>query len=148
MTPHMIDPIALDLGFAQIHWYGLMYVFGFLGGYGLAIYRIDRGLFPINREQMSDFLSWIALGVIVGGRAGYMFFYQPGRLLDDPLSLFYVWEGGMAFHGGLIGVIALTWIFARKHQVAPLALGDALAPLIPIGLGLGRLGNFIGGELW
>lgn len=148
MTYPLIDPVALDLGFIQIHWYGLMYVFGFLGGYGLAIYRIDRGLFPINREQMSDFLSWIALGVIVGGRAGYMFFYQPERLINDPLSLFYVWEGGMAFHGGLIGVIALTWIFARKHQVAPLALGDALAPLIPIGLGLGRLGNFIGGELW
>ena len=144
----MIDPIALDLGFVQIHWYGLMYVFGFLGGYGLAIYRIDRGLFPINREQMSDFLSWIALGVIVGGRAGYMLFYQPDRLLDNPLSLLYVWEGGMAFHGGLIGVIALTWIFARKHQVAPLALGDALVPVIPIGLGFGRLGNFIGGELW
>ena len=148
MSDWMINPVALDLGFIQIHWYGLMYVFGFLGGYGLAIYRIDRGFFPINRAQMSDFLSWIALGVIIGGRAGYMIFYQPDRLLDNPLSLLYVWEGGMAFHGGLVGVIALTWIFARKHQVAPLALGDALAPLIPIGLGLGRLGNFIGGELW
>jgi len=148
MSDWMIDPVALDLGFIQIHWYGLMYVFGFLGGYGFAIYRIDRGLFPINREQMSDFLSWIALGVIIGGRAGYMVFYQPDRLLDNPLSLFYVWEGGMAFHGGLVGVIVLTWIFARKHQIAPLALGDALAPLIPIGLGFGRLGNFIGGELW
>ena len=89
---------------------------------GLAIYRIDRGFFPINRAQMSDFLSWIALGVIIGGRAGYMIFYQPDRLLDNPLSLLYVWEGGMAFHGGLVGVIALTWIFARKHQVAPLAV--------------------------
>ena len=113
-------------------------MFGFLGGYGLAIYRIDRGLFPINREQMSDFLSWIALGVIIGGRTGYMIFYQPDRLLDNPLSLFYVWEGGMAF-GGLVGVIVLAWIFARRHQIAPLALGDALAPLIPIGLGFGRL---------
>ena len=75
--------------------------------------------------------------MIVGGRVGYMIFYQPERLLDNPLSLFYIWEGGMAFHGGLIGVIALTWIFARRHQVAPLALGDALAPLIPMGLGLG-----------
>lgn len=125
-----------------------MYVFGFLGGYALAIYRIGRGLFPINREQMADLLTWIALGIILGGRSGYMIFYQPARLLDEPLSLFFIWEGGMAFHGGLIGVIALTWVFARRHRVAPLALGDALAPLIPIGLGLGRLGNFIGGELW
>ena len=148
MSDWIINPVALDLGFIQIHWYGLMYIFGFLGGYGLAIYRIDRGFFPINRAQMSDFLSWIALGVIVGGRVGYMVFYQLDRLLDNPLSLFYIWEGGMAFHGGLVGVIALTWIFAQKHKVAPLALGDALASLIPIGLGLGRLGNFIGGELW
>ena len=148
MSYPIIDPVALDLGFIQIHWYGLMYLFGFLGGYALALYRIDRGIFPIDREKMSDFLSWIALGVILGGRMGYMLFYQPARLIEDPLSLFYIWEGGMAFHGGLMGVIALTWIFARKHQVAPLALGDALVPLIPIGLGLGRLGNFIGGELW
>jgi len=148
MNYPIIDPVALNLGFIQIHWYGVMYVFGFLGGYALALYRIGCGLFPINREQMSDFLSWIALGVILGGRMGYMLFYQPTQLIEDPLSLFYVWEGGMAFHGGLVGVIALTWIFARKHRVAPLALGDALAPLIPIGLGLGRLGNFIGGELW
>lgn len=148
MTHVAIDPVAIDFGFIQIHWYGLMYVFGFLGGYALAIYRIGRGLFPINREQMADLLTWIALGVILGGRSGYMIFYQPARLLDEPLSLFFIWEGGMAFHGGLIGVIALTWVFARRHRVAPLALGDALAPLIPIGLGLGRLGNFIGGELW
>ena len=148
MSDWMINPVALDLGFIQIHWYGLMYVFGFLGGYGLAIYRIDRGFFQSIENRCLIFLSWIALGVIIGGRAGYMIFYQPDRLLDNPLSLFYVWEGGMAFHGGLVGVIALTWIFARKHQIAPLALGDALAPLIPIGLGLGRLGNFIGGELW
>ena len=84
----IINPVALDLGFIQIHWYGLMYVFGFLIGYRLAVYRIDRALFPISREQMSDFLSWIALGVIVGGRAGYMIFYQPDRLLDDPCHYF------------------------------------------------------------
>ena len=118
MSDWMINPVALDLGFIQIHWYGLMYVFGFLAGYGLAIYRIDRGLFPINREQMSDFLSWIAFGVIIGGRAGYMVFYQPDRLLDNPLSLFYVWEGGMAFHGGLVGVIVFTWIFAHTSKIA------------------------------
>lgn len=148
MTYPLIDPVALDLGFLKIHWYGLMYVFGFLGGYALTLRRIGLGQFPLTKEQMSDFLGWIALGVILGGRVGYMVFYQPDRLLADPLSLLYVWEGGMAFHGGLLGVVALTWLYARKVGVQPLALGDALAPVIPIGLGLGRIGNFIGGELW
>lgn len=148
MTYPLIDPVALDLGIIQIHWYGLMYVFGFLGGYWLASRRIARGRFPLTRDQLSDFIGWVALGVIVGGRVGYMVFYQPAKLVENPLSLVYVWEGGMAFHGGLLGVIALTWWFARRHRIAPLALGDALAPLVPIGLGLGRLGNFIGGELW
>ena len=148
MTYPLIDPVALDLGFIQIHWYGLMYVFGFLAGYGLSLRRINQGRFPLTQEQMSDFLGWIAIGVILGGRVGYMLFYQTEQLVADPLSLFYIWEGGMAFHGGLLGVIGITWWFARKHQIRPLVLGDALAPLIPIGLGLGRLGNFIGGELW
>lgn len=148
MTYPMIDPVAVDLGFLKIHWYGLMYVFGFLGGYALTLRRIGLGKFPLTKEQMSDFLGWIALGVILGGRVGYMVFYQPDRLLADPLSLLYVWEGGMAFHGGLLGVVALTWLYARKVGVQPLVLGDALAPVIPIGLGLGRIGNFIGGELW
>jgi phosphatidylglycerol---prolipoprotein diacylglyceryl transferase len=148
MTYPLIDPVALDLGFLQIHWYGLMYVFGFLGGYALTLLRIRQGRFPLTKEQMSDFLGWIALGVIFGGRVGYMVFYQPDRLLEDPLSLVYVWEGGMAFHGGLLGVVALTWLYARKVGIRPLELGDALAPMIPIGLGLGRVGNFIGGELW
>lgn len=148
MTYPLINPVALDLGFLQIHWYGLMYVFGFLGGYALTLLRIRQGRFPLTKEQMSDFLGWIALGVILGGRVGYMIFYQPGRLLEDPLSLIYVWEGGMAFHGGLLGVVILTWLYARKVGIRPLELGDALAPMIPIGLGLGRVGNFIGGELW
>lgn len=148
MTYPLINPVALDLGFLQIHWYGLMYVFGFLGGYALTLLRIRQGRFPLTKEQMSDFLGWIALGVILGGRVGYMVFYQPDRLLEDPLSLVYVWEGGMAFHGGLLGVVALTWLYARKVGIRPLELGDALAPMIPIGLGLGRIGNFIGGELW
>ena len=113
----------------------------------LQFIELAAGCSPLTASRCR-LLTWIALGVILGGRTGYMIFYQPERLLEEPLSLFFIWEGGMAFHGGLIGVIALTWIFARRHQVAPLALGDALAPLIPVGLGLGRLGNFIGGELW
>ena len=148
MNYPVFDPVALDFGFIKIHWYGLMYLFGFLFGYWLALHRIAAGRFPITKDQMSNFLSWIAIGVIVGGRTGYMVFYQTERLMHDPLSIFYVWEGGMAFHGGLLGVIGLTWFYANKVGVKPLVLGDALAPMIPIGLGLGRLGNFIGAELW
>lgn len=148
MTYPNIDPVALDLGVLKIHWYGLMYVFGFLGGYWLAKRRIAANRFPMTVEALSDFIGWIAIGVIVGGRLGYVLFYQLDRTLSEPLSVFAIWEGGMSFHGGLLGVIVLTWWFAKKHQIAPLTLGDALAPLIPIGLGLGRLGNFIGSELW
>ena len=148
MTYPQINPVALDLGFLQIHWYGLMYVFGFLGGYWLARRRIQAGRFPIDANALSDFVGWVAIGVILGGRLGYVLFYQLERTIADPLSALAIWEGGMSFHGGLLGVIGLTWWFAKKHQIAPLVLGDALAPLVPIGLALGRLGNFIGSELW
>ncbi len=148
MTYPIVNPIAIDFGIIKIHWYGLMYLFSFLIGYALAHRRIHQKRFPLSKEKLADFLGWIALGVIFGGRIGYMLFYQPGALIENPLSIFFIWKGGMAFHGGLIGVTLFTWYFAKKNSINPLALGDALAPLIPIGLGLGRLGNFIGGELW
>ncbi|NBS11138.1 MAG: prolipoprotein diacylglyceryl transferase [Gammaproteobacteria bacterium] len=148
MNYPQIDPVALDLGVIQIHWYGLMYVFAFLGGYWLAKRRIAAGRFPMQVDALSDFVGWVAIGVILGGRLGYVLFYQLERTIAEPLSAIAIWEGGMSFHGGLLGVITLTWWFAKKHRIAPLVLGDALAPLVPIGLGLGRLGNFIGGELW
>lgn len=148
MTYPLIDPVAFDLGMIKIHWYGLMYLFGFLVGYALAVWRIQQGYFVLTKEQMADFLGWVALGVIFGGRAGYMLFYQLRHLIDEPLSLLFVWEGGMSFHGGLLGVIAVTYWFAIKNQIKPLDLGDDLAPLVPIGLGFGRVGNLIGGELW
>jgi len=143
-----IDPVALDLGPLQIHWYGLMYLFGFLAAYLLGQKRSERSGSPINKEQVGDMIYFCAIGVIVGGRLGYVFFYNFDKFLADPIWLFKVWEGGMAFHGGLMGVMAAIVIYARKLGCTFFQLLDFLAPMVPIGLGLGRIGNFIGAELW
>ncbi|MGB1238491.1 MAG: prolipoprotein diacylglyceryl transferase [Pseudomonadales bacterium] len=148
MWVHQIDPIALDLGFMQIHWYGLMYLVGFVSALLLGNYCAARPDSGWNKDQVSDLIFWGAMGVVIGGRFGYVLFYNFDQFLADPLWLFAVWEGGMSFHGGLLGVFLAFVLFARKtgkqlHQVA-----DFMAPLIPIGLGAGRVGNFIGGELW
>lgn len=143
-----IDPVALSLGPVDIHWYGVMYAVGFGLAWWLGRWRAARADTPVGPAQMDDLLLFGAIGVVLGGRIGYALFYGTGGLLADPLALLRVWEGGMAFHGGLLGVIVMMAVYARRQRIGALALGDFVAPLIPPGLAAGRLGNFINGELW
>lgn len=144
-----MNPIALELGPIRIYWYGLMYLLSFLSCWLLIRHRVKRGMGPLTLEALSDLmLFWGPLGAIIGGRLGYVFFYHLDYFLADPLYLFQVWEGGMSFHGGLIGVIlAFCWV-SKKQKVSLWAVADLIAPAVPVGLGLGRIGNFINGELW
>ncbi|WP_415904635.1 prolipoprotein diacylglyceryl transferase [Neptuniibacter sp. QD48_55] len=148
MWVHDINPIALDLGPLQIYWYGLMYLIGFAAAWWLGVRRARLPGSGWTEEQISDLIFWGAMGVVLGGRMGYVLFYHLDRFLQDPLWLFAVWEGGMSFHGGLLGVIAAMYLFGRKHGKSLFTMTDFVAPLVPIGLGAGRIGNFIGGELW
>lgn len=143
-----IDPVAVSLGPIAIHWYGLMYLVGFVSAYYLGVYRAKRSHGLWTPEQVSDMIFYGAVGVILGGRIGYILFYQFPAFADNPMILLRIWEGGMSFHGGLIGVIVAMALFARKTHKHIIDILDFGAPFVPIGLGLGRLGNFIGGELW
>jgi phosphatidylglycerol:prolipoprotein diacylglycerol transferase len=142
------DPVAVQIGPLAIRWYGLMYLIGFVGGWWLVRIRARRGNAPCNVEQVDDLLFYTALGVILGGRVGYMLFYNLGTLVGNPLSLLRIWEGGMSFHGGFLGVLLAMWLYGRKTGKGFWAMTDTIAPVVPIGLGAGRLGNFINGELW
>ncbi|WP_353148515.1 prolipoprotein diacylglyceryl transferase [Pollutimonas bauzanensis] len=143
-----IDPIALQIGPVAIHWYGLMYLIGFALVWVLGRWRINRGETDLSLRDLEDIIFYSVLGVIAGGRLGYVLFYKPAEYLAHPLEVFYLWQGGMSFHGGLVGVIVALLIFARKRNKTLLEIGDFVAPLIPLGLAAGRLGNFINGELW
>jgi len=146
---HQIDPIALGLGPLQIHWYGIMYLLGFGLAWWLGRRRVRAGRLPgVDEQGFGDLLFYGMLGVVLGGRIGYVLFYSFGELLDDPLMLVRIWEGGMSFHGGLLGVMAATLWWARRHRLHFFDVADFIAPLVPPGLGFGRLGNYIGGELW
>ncbi|MCU7798350.1 MAG: prolipoprotein diacylglyceryl transferase [Candidatus Thiodiazotropha sp. (ex Semelilucina semeliformis)] len=146
--PEFIDPVLLAIGPLQIHWYGVMYLIGFLGGWWLGRVRAAKPGCLWSPQQVDDIVFYIVLGVVLGGRVGSVLFYGFSGFLADPLSLFRVWEGGMSFHGGLIGVLLAMWLFARRHGRTFFDATDFIAPLVTIGLGTGRLGNFINAELW
>ncbi|MFA5626045.1 MAG: prolipoprotein diacylglyceryl transferase [Thiohalomonadaceae bacterium] len=143
-----IDPVAISLGPLKVHWYGLMYLIGFAGGWWLGRVRARRPGTVMTHAQVDDFVFYVALGVVLGGRIGYILFYNFSSFISEPWILFKVWQGGMSFHGGLLGVLTAVWLYARKLQVRYFAVVDFVAPLVTIGLGTGRLGNFINGELW
>ncbi|MFZ4077712.1 MAG: prolipoprotein diacylglyceryl transferase [Legionellaceae bacterium] len=143
-----INPIAVSLGPLEIHWYGLMYLFGFMLAYGLARFRSKKLHLGWTAEDISDLIFYGAIGVVLGGRLGYLLFYNTMAFFKSPWMIIKVWEGGMSFHGGLIGVILGLLYFSHKKKRALLDVMDFTAPLVPLGLALGRMGNFINGELW
>ncbi len=152
MTDYLLfpkfNPVIFSFGFFSIHWYGLMYFIGFMFSMWLAIRRINRFDCPFSKEEIEYVLYVSFLGVFLGGRIGYVLFYNPLLFLYKPLYLFKIWDGGMSFHGGLIGVIiAILWFSHRAHYHF-FQVSDFVSPIVPFGLGVGRLGNFINGELW
>lgn len=142
------DPVAFSLGPLQVRWYGLMYLLGFISGWLLGRYRARQPGSVWSVAQVDDIVFYIALGVILGGRIGYILFYGFDAFLHNPLILFRIWEGGMSFHGGFLGVLVAMALFARKHHKPFWVTVDFIAPLIAPGILFGRIGNFINGELW
>lgn len=143
-----IDPVAISLGPIRIYWYGIMYLIGFGAGWWLGRLRAKQPWRGWRPEQMDDVMFYVVLGVVLGGRFGYVLFYNFPYFLSNPLSVFKVWEGGMSFHGGLIGVLIAMALYARRRGIGFFGVADFIAPLVPIGLGAGRIGNFINGRLW
>ena len=143
------DPVAFHLGPVSVRWYGLMYLAAFVIVLVLGRYRLrNQPWHGLEQRDLDDMLFLGVLGVVLGGRLGYVLFYKPLEYLHDPLRVLFVWEGGMSFHGGFLGVILAMWWFARSRSKHWFAVTDFIAPLCPLGLGAGRLGNFINGELW
>jgi len=144
-----IDPIALQLGPLAVHWYGLMYLAAFAAVLVLGRLRIrHRPDLGWRNQDLDDLLFWGVLGVVLGGRLGQVLFYEPGYYLRHPAEILAVWKGGMSFHGGLLSVLLALWAYGRKTGRGFLQVGDFVAPLVPLGLAFGRIGNFINGELW
>lgn len=148
MNAPQIDPIFFHLGPLAVRWYGLMYLLGFVAAFFIISNLAPKRQLPLNSDAVSDLLFYIVIGVVLGGRFGYVLFYNFSYYISHPLQIFAVWQGGMSFHGGLIGVVVATLIYSRRRAIAILPLADILAIAATIGLGLGRIGNFINGELW
>ena len=143
-----IDPILIELGPIRLSWYGLMYVFGFCISYLLVRYQMKRKDFGVTKQEVEDLYFYLILGLILGARLGYVFFYDLKMYLADPLEAFAIWHGGMSFHGGLIGVLLVGILFAWRRKKSFWKIADLFIVTAPIGLGLGRIGNFINGELY
>jgi phosphatidylglycerol---prolipoprotein diacylglyceryl transferase len=143
-----IDPVAIAIGPIAIRWYALAYIAGILGGWQYAS-RLNAGAWSVvGKEKLDDFVVWVTMGIILGGRLGYVLFYKPGYYLEEPLEALFLWRGGMSFHGGAAGVILAIVLFARKEGVSLFRLGDLVVQAVPIGLFFGRLANFVNGELY
>ncbi len=148
----VIDPVALELGPVVVRWYGLAYMAGILFGwlYGRSLIKNQSlwpGKPPMQPAQADDFILWITLGIVLGGRLGYVLFYQPAYFLEHPAEIVAVWNGGMSFHGGLLGVVLVVWLFAMRQGIRPLTLGDLASAATPFGLFFGRIANFINAEV-
>jgi phosphatidylglycerol---prolipoprotein diacylglyceryl transferase len=149
----IFDPIAISIGPIAIRWYALAYIGGIVLGwiYARSLVKNEKlwgGPAPITLEQLDDFILWVTIGIIVGGRTGYVLFYNPVFFMQHPAEIFELWKGGMSFHGGFLGCVAAVMVFARRNNISILSLGDITTAVAPIGLLLGRLANFINSELW
>jgi phosphatidylglycerol:prolipoprotein diacylglycerol transferase len=143
-----IDDVMFSIGPLQVRWYGMMYLLGFVFALWLAKRRSKAGFSPIKPGEADDLIFAAMIGVILGGRIGYCLVYGWAQLLRDPFYVLRIWEGGMSFHGGLVGVLIAMWLFGRKRGKTMWQITDFMAPFVPLGLGFGRIGNFINGELW
>jgi phosphatidylglycerol:prolipoprotein diacylglycerol transferase len=143
-----IDPVLVELGPIRLSWYGIMYVFGFLISYLLVRHQMKKKEFGISKQEVENLYFYLILGLMVGARLGYVLFYDLKMYLADPLEIFAIWHGGMSFHGGLIGVLIVGILFSWKNKKSFLRIADLIIVTAPIGLGLGRIGNFINGELY
>lgn len=146
---HNINPVALSFGsYVNVHWYGIMYVLAFLCAWFLLRVRASRPNALLDTKKVEDLVTWSIMGVLLGGRLGYVLFYDLPYYLDNPFNIFKVWNGGMSFHGGFLGVLLVCFLWGRKHKFHFLDITDFIAPVVPIGIFFGRIGNFINGELW
>ncbi len=148
MQYHEMDPIAFHIFSWPVHWYGLMYLVGFVAAWALLRLRARDKTRGFTKDEVADIVFYGALGAIIGGRVGYILFYDWYVIWQHPLLILQAWKGGMSFHGGLIGVLLALFLFARKIKQPMLKIVDFVAPVVPVGLGAGRFGNFINGELW